>query len=142
MITTLEVLTPEDFEAWVLRLAGIFPSPERCPVCEGELEVRGAAVPSSGEALTCRECAAGGWPLSSEAIAFLRRIDHESLRRLSRNPPSAAALAECEEASGRVRRAFFVPSLFLPTHQPTNCAPGIGLRLRSKYQSQLCQQIA
>lgn len=94
------------FEAWVLRLAGIFPSPERCPVCDGELEVKGAAVPPSGEALTCRECAAGGWPLSPEAIAFLRRIDHESLRRLSRNPPSAAALAECEEASGRVRRAF------------------------------------
>lgn len=95
------------FEAWVLRLAGVFPAPGDCPRCGGDLAVQGAAVPASGEALTCRECAgAGALPLSPEALGFLVRIGRSKLARLAAEPPSQAVLAECEEAAGRVRRAF------------------------------------
>lgn len=95
------------FEAWVLRLAGVFPAPGECPSCGGELAAKGAAVPASGEALTCGDCAgAGAQILSAEALAFLSRIGTSRLTRLARRPPSPAVLAECEEASGRVRRSF------------------------------------
>lgn len=71
------------FEAWVLRLAGVFPVPTECPVCgrsfagekdrrdnearadeapEGEAAgdvLREAVLPPSGEGLVCIECAGG-----------------------------------------------------------------------------------
>ncbi len=95
------------FEAWVLRLAGVFPAPGQCPRCSGDLGAKGAAVPASGEALTCRACAGvGALELSAEALDFFGAIGSSRLTRLAERPPSSAALAECEEASGRVRRAF------------------------------------
>ena len=98
------------FEAWVLRLAGIFPSPTVCPSC-GELfaegEDGGAVLPPNGETLLCFEC--GGrsglivWPAT---LAFLRRIGRESLPDVVTSPPAAPVLRQVEELCARVRRSF------------------------------------
>src|SRR4051795_8015832 len=44
------------FEAWVLRLAGVFPSPQTCPACGGPFPPEGAILPRTGEALLCFDC--------------------------------------------------------------------------------------
>jgi len=94
------------YEAWILRLSGLFPAPEECPQC-GEPLAEGAALPASGETLLCRQCAGpGAFPVSRSAISFLKRISRENLRRISDDPPTAATLAEVAEVAGRVRRHF------------------------------------
>jgi len=47
------------FEAWVLRLAGIFPAPRECPSCGRAFGPAGAVLPAAGEGLICAGCAAG-----------------------------------------------------------------------------------
>ena len=94
------------FEAWVLRLAGLFPEPTVCPDCGRELAETGAVLASSSEAIMCRDCGGAGFPVSAESLAFLRRLGRTALREMSSAPPSTELLAECEEICGRVRRAF------------------------------------
>ncbi len=95
------------FEAWVLRLAGVFPAPRDCPVSGRPLGPEGAAVPPSGEGLLHPAAAPpGSLAVGSEALGFLRRIGRESLRQAAAEPPSCDALAEVEAASARIRRAF------------------------------------
>jgi len=109
------------FEAWVLRLAGIFPPPRECPVCErpfsGPLKDRGAVLPPRDEALVCPDCAASalggavgalaaGLPVGPDAIDFLLRVGRESLPELARRPPTEAVLRRVEEVTAEVRRRF------------------------------------
>jgi DNA repair protein RecO (recombination protein O) len=94
------------FEAWVLRLSGVFPVPSTCPECGESLAARGAMLATEDDAILCPSCARGGTAVSPSTVQFLLRISRTSLRGLSRTPPSAATLAECEAVSGRVRRAF------------------------------------
>jgi DNA repair protein RecO (recombination protein O) len=104
------------FEAWVLRLAGIFPSPHDCPVC-GRPFGEGAVLPPSGEALLCRDCApsggsgasggsaaVGGFAVSPAALELLRQIGRLGLPRVA--PPPVAVLRQVEELCARVRRHF------------------------------------
>ncbi len=94
------------YEAWILRLAGLFPLSDACPQCGEPLE-RGAALPASGEMLLCRRCAGtGALAVSAAAVSFLRRISRENLARMAVDPPDAATLAEVEAVAGRVRRHF------------------------------------
>jgi len=94
------------YEAWMLRLAGLFPAPGECPQC-GEPLAAGAALPPSGEMLLCRRCAgSGALPVSAAAVSFLKRISRENLARISGDPPAAATLDEVAEVAGRVRRHF------------------------------------
>lgn len=109
------------FEAWVLRLAGIYPTPRECPQCGRPFTDEGAVLPPSAEALLCPRCAGGG-QASGEGqgrpatgalevpvgvLAFLVAIGRLSLPELVAEggaPP--AVLRRAEELAARVRRAF------------------------------------
>lgn len=96
------------FESWILRLGGVFPSPELCPLCGAPLDA-GAALAGGGDALVCRSCAAGepgAIPVSAAAIAFWLRAGREGPRSMADRPPHAATLAEVGEVTGRIRRHF------------------------------------
>lgn len=126
------------FEAWVLRLAGVFPVPTECPVCgrafagetDGAAEARAAAeapreavLPPSGEGLVCIECGGGdpgpppavppgALPVGPDVLAFLRRTGRERLVRMAaERPPEPATLRRVEELAGRVRRTFLQTEL-------------------------------
>lgn len=96
------------FECWMLRLGGIFPAPDACPLCARPLAGR-AVLPAHGEALLCAACADAhgqGLVMAGEALDFLRRIGCSSLQQAGRPAPSAAALRQVEELCARVRRQF------------------------------------
>jgi DNA repair protein RecO (recombination protein O) len=94
------------FEAWVLRLSGLFPDPIACPGCERKLIESQAVLPASADAIMCRDCAGGGSVVSPDALGFFHRIGGASLQEVSKSAPSRELLAECEDICGRVRRAF------------------------------------
>jgi recombinational DNA repair protein (RecF pathway) len=102
------------FEAWILRLAGIFPPPRDCPVCGrpfgGPEERNGAILPPQGDSLVCFDCAgsggSAGFVASGETLAFLRQIGRQALPAVRESPPPARVLRQVEELAGRVRRAF------------------------------------
>jgi DNA repair protein RecO (recombination protein O) len=99
------------FETWMLRLAGVFPSPKACPSCgrpfvsdDGE---EGGVVPPNGETLLCFDCGGrSGYIARPETLELLRRFGRESLTEVAQNPPSKRTLREVEEVCGRVRRGF------------------------------------
>ncbi len=96
------------FEAWILRLAGVFPPPVECPLC-GSALVDGAELIASGETLVCPRCAAGSVgarPVAAATLEFWRRAARESPAAVAGRPPSAAVLREAGEVAGRVRRNF------------------------------------
>lgn len=101
------------FEAWVLRLAGVFPSPWQCPECGRDFEPGRVILPAEGDGLVCTECGppSGALNVASEVIEFLRRIDRESLVKVAASPPSPKALASIEELSKQVRRRFLQQEL-------------------------------
>ncbi len=95
------------FEAWILRLAGVFPAPWDCPGCGGPFSPEGAILPRSGENLLCFDCAgAGGRRISPATLDFLRRIGREALPAVAGQPPSEAVLRQVEELCAQVRRYF------------------------------------
>jgi DNA repair protein RecO (recombination protein O) len=92
------------FEAWVLRLAGIFPAPQSCPLCGNPLG-ESAAVHPDGETLVCGNCGpAGARRVGGDVLGFLRRIGQQRLGEMA--VPGAATLRQVEELCGRVRRHF------------------------------------
>ncbi len=96
------------FEAWVLRLGGVFPAPVACPECGGPVGAR-ASLPDRAEGLICAGCgdrSAGGLGVSGGAIDFLRRISNTSLPGMAAAGASPAVVAEVAEITARVRRAF------------------------------------
>ena len=102
------------FEAWVLRLAGIFPAPESCPQCGRVLEVSGVVLLASGESLVCRSCArteARARNVSPQAVEFLRRIDGVKLVDLDHVRPTISTLDEVEQICTKVRRSFLQKEL-------------------------------
>ena len=97
------------FEAWVLRLAGIFPAPEVCPQCGRDLRAAGVALLASGESMVCRSCGGAenrATEVSPEAVRFLRQIDSAKLVDMDRDRPSRVTLDEVERICARVRRSF------------------------------------
>ncbi len=97
------------FEAWVLRLAGVFPAPESCPECGRVLEASGVALVASGESMVCRACAdrvGMATKVSPQAVDFLRRIDGTKLVNLNRDCPTVSTLDEVESICTKVRRSF------------------------------------
>lgn len=99
------------FEAWVLRLSGIFPPPVECPACERPFSRSGsnggAVLPPGEEALVCPECGGGsGLVLGPEVLDFLLRLGRERLPDLARRPPPPAVLRRAEELAREVRRRF------------------------------------
>lgn len=99
------------FEAWVLRLTGIFPAPTACPLCGNPFGSRGAVLPRGGEGLICFDCAeAGEGPglrVGPEVLELLLRLGREPLARMGGGAlPPAAVLRQSEEVCARIRRAF------------------------------------
>jgi DNA repair protein RecO (recombination protein O) len=95
------------FEAWVLRLAGVFPSPQACPACGGPFPPEGAILPRTGEALLCFDCGGVvGLRISSATLDFLRRIGREALPAVSERLPEEAVLRQVEDLCAQVRRGF------------------------------------
>jgi DNA repair protein RecO (recombination protein O) len=95
------------FESWVLRLAGVFPSPTACPECGSPFPPEGAMLPRSGEMLLCLDCGGpSGFAVSPAALELLRRIGRESLPVAAERAPSRALLREVEDLCAQVRRHF------------------------------------
>jgi len=113
------------FEAWALRLAGIFPTPVECPECGRELE-GGAVLSAQEDSLVCSDCG-GGMRISAAAVEFLRRISRESLVAVAASPPSKSVVNEIEGLAGRIRRAFLQHELrSYRVMRETLCSPSRG----------------
>ncbi|MFQ5789503.1 MAG: DNA repair protein RecO [Acidobacteriota bacterium] len=80
-------LTTRYFEAWLLRLGGLYPRRETCPVCGAELIRQGARYLVEEHTLACNRCAPRGVSLSPETLGYLGRVWQESPRSLP--PPGA-----------------------------------------------------
>ncbi len=95
------------FEVWILRLAGVFPSIQECPVC-GRPFAGWATLPASGETLLCLDCGGGqgGLIVRPETLELLRRIGRLSLPKAAEEPATPEALRQLEQVSARVRRHF------------------------------------
>jgi DNA repair protein RecO (recombination protein O) len=95
------------FEAWVLRLAGVFPSPHSCPSCGGPFAAEGAILPRTGETLLCFDCGGhNGMLVSGATLDFLRRIGREALPAAAERPPGERVLRQVEDLCAQVRRGF------------------------------------
>lgn len=102
------------FEAWVLRLSGVFPPPRECPACRRPFPAEGALLPPGADGLVCPDCAGtaagggarGGLAAGPEVIDFLCRIGGASLPAVAAAPPPAAVLRQVEQLCARVRRQF------------------------------------
>lgn len=95
------------FEAWVLRLAGVFPAPWDCPGCGRPFPPEGAILPRTGENLLCFDCGGVvGLRISPATLDFLRRIGREALPAVAEAPPAPALLWQVEDLCAQVRRCF------------------------------------
>jgi DNA repair protein RecO (recombination protein O) len=95
------------FEAWVLRLAGVFPAPWECPGCGRPFPPEGAILPRTGENLLCFDCGGVvGLRISPATLDFLRRIGREALPIVAEGPPAEAVLRQVEDLCAQVRRGF------------------------------------
>lgn len=95
------------FETWVLRLAGVFPAPWRCPQCDSLLREAGAVLPPQGDGLVCANCSgSGGLRVENEALEFLLQVGRHDLATLASSMPSETILARVEQLCANVRRRF------------------------------------
>ncbi|HKV12236.1 MAG TPA: DNA repair protein RecO [Thermoanaerobaculia bacterium] len=95
------------FEAWVLRLAGVFPAPRACPSCGQPFPEDWAVLPRNGETLLCLDCGGrSGLMVRPETLEFLRRIGRENLAQVAEAPPGPGTLRQVEALCAEVRRYF------------------------------------
>jgi DNA repair protein RecO len=90
------------FEAWLLRLSGLYPLRHACPSCGRPLPSEGAWYSFDERRLTCRKCPPprGGFSLSAGAVSFVDdawRLPPEELE-----PPGAKVLSELRELHYRL----------------------------------------
>jgi len=91
------------FEYWLLRLQGVYPTTAACPGCGGLL-IDGSVMPPREHAFMCGGCvpAAGGTPLSAEAMRFLKASATVAPEALGTLPLSAASARQLETAHRRL----------------------------------------
>ncbi|MEJ2085951.1 MAG: DNA repair protein RecO [Acidobacteriota bacterium] len=95
------------FETWVLRLAGVFPAPWRCPQCDSLLGDVGAVLPPHGDGLVCANCSgSGGLRVGNETLEFLLQVGRHDLATLAKTRPSEEILNKVEQLCAQVRRRF------------------------------------
>jgi DNA repair protein RecO (recombination protein O) len=102
-------LTARYFEAWVLRLSGLFPNPIDCPRC-GRLLAGGTAVlAEEDDSIICGTCS-GEYGrkqmVDARTLEFFNRLSRENLETMNANRPASAVLQQAREVSGRIRRSF------------------------------------
>lgn len=94
------------FEAWLLRLSGLYPRPGRC-ACGADFAQDGAVFFSAGPAYACPRCAPGhqepGERLSSEALGLLEAF---WAKPPSASLPDPAATRELFRFHGRLTAGF------------------------------------
>ncbi|MEM1248895.1 MAG: DNA repair protein RecO [Acidobacteriota bacterium] len=103
-----EALVGRYYEAWMLRLAGIFPHPSECPACGRDLDDL-AVLLDGVDGLVCGDCARGqsGLRVGPGVLGFLRRISAQRVQDIAAaNPPGSDLLERVEELTARVRREF------------------------------------
>lgn len=97
------------YEVWMLRLAGVFPPPRTCPLCNRDLEA-GATLDAEEGMMVCRPCgsksAGKRSAVSPAVITFLRRTSGENLASMAAQATASPVLGEVEALAGRVRRHF------------------------------------
>lgn len=116
--TTIEVLlagmdwdlAARYYEIWVLRLAGIFPTPTHCPLCGGPFVDHAVLMAAEG-ALVCPSCASGGQRVGVPELEFLLLTARLNLVQMSQMSYSKATLRQVEDICGRVRRNFLQTEL-------------------------------
>ncbi|MEM8961684.1 MAG: DNA repair protein RecO C-terminal domain-containing protein, partial [Acidobacteriota bacterium] len=101
-------------EIWILRLAGVFPTPRDCPLCDRPLTTDARIIDDG--ALICSACAREhGYntapAVSGDGLELLRRTAREDVRQLAEQPPRRGVLGEIEGVCARVRRAFLQDEL-------------------------------
>ena len=97
------------YEAWSLRLTGIFPAPIECPQCAGSFWERGAVLPRDEVDLVCESChrlQAGDERVSREVLAFLVAISTRAPAAMAALEIDDRCLASVEELCRLVRRRF------------------------------------
>ena len=97
------------YEAWSLRLTGVFPAPIECPTCGGLLSEKGAILPRDEVHLECSEChssQAGDERVSREVLAFLVAMSSRAPATMAELNIEARCLASVEELCRLVRRRF------------------------------------
>ncbi len=65
------------FEAWLLRLSGVYPLRRTCPSCGKALQALGAWFSFDERHFTCRKCreeVPRGFPLSASSLLFLEEV--------------------------------------------------------------------
>lgn len=91
------------FEAWLLRLSGVYPLRRYCPSCGKLLQTAGAWFSFDERRLTCRKCREEqprGFPLSPESLLLLDDIWRLPPDKL--DSPRPGALAELREFHHRL----------------------------------------
>lgn len=95
------------FEVWILRLEGIFPTPESCPRCDAEIDDEAILSPTEA-ILVCPDCGASsaGLRVDRPILELLRATRRLGLDELAVAAPPRPALRGVEELCARVRRHF------------------------------------
>jgi len=70
------------FEAWLLRLSGLYPRRVSCVACGGELSRVGARYQVEQHRLVCRRCSEHGVALSPETLEYLQIVWRETPQSL------------------------------------------------------------
>ena len=94
------------FEAWLLRLSGLYPRPGRC-ACGAGFEEDGAVFFAAGPVYACNRCAPGhGEPTDRLSSAALRLLEGFWLAPPSASLPELSSAAELFRFHGRLTAAF------------------------------------
>jgi DNA repair protein RecO (recombination protein O) len=86
------------FEYWLMRLEGVYPAMDRCPVCGQQTLADGAVFVAKERAYHCRGCARFGLRLSGDALEFLRHAGARTPVEVTGGGAPAGALRELEQA--------------------------------------------
>ncbi len=107
------------YEAWVLRLTGIFPVPRECPFCGGAIGDE-AVLLIRDSALVCKVCGSsyleageqsGAIRVGSETLDFLRQSGRRNVASMAELGISASVLGQVEKLCATVRRHFLQKEL-------------------------------
>ena len=94
------------FEAWLLRLSGLYPRPDRC-ACGAGFDDTGAVYFAAGPVYACPRCAPGhGEPTDRLSSGALRLLEAFWVEPPSTAPPETPAIAELFRFHGRLTAAF------------------------------------